>query len=104
LSSNTSRCVPISGYFDDGHSTIAQPCSFPCLDCSTTAVLCISCINDTYGINLINSHCQLCSDLISGCDQCMNSSSCLVCQVGYFMTSTFKCTSTCGDSFLNTLK
>jgi hypothetical protein len=48
LDANNSLCVAINGYYDDGNSSIAQPCIYPCGNCQQTAYNCTTCINDTY--------------------------------------------------------
>ena len=77
---NTSRCVPLDGFFDDGSSFNAQPCSVTCLTCNgNTTSDCISC--DTNASRVLNgTQCATCADAVSqGCTSCFDNSTGFVC-------------------------
>lgn len=91
---STSMCDPVSGYYDDGSSTIAQPCSSPCVTCQSGPLLCLTCVNDTYAVNPSNSNCMLCSALMSNCIFCTSYQFCTQCAPGpyYLAPLTSGCT------------
>lgn len=61
---NGTRCSPLSGYYDDGNSSIAYPCTSPCDSCVNSGSTCQSCV---YGYYLNGTSCMACSSAITAC-------------------------------------
>lgn len=127
--SNTSRCIPLPGYYDSGASQ-AVPCiASNCLTC-TSAVICTSCppgkfltSSKTCGVCPVNclncsstTICVVCATYykvslgtcIPDCSSILNCStcsvtsgnlSCLTCALGYSLVSN-ACIQVCGDGML----
>ena len=61
INSNTSRCIPLDGFYDDGSSFNAQPCDLTCLTCDGgTQTNCLSC-NSNDGLILNGTQCITCA-------------------------------------------
>ena len=80
--SNTSRCLPNSGYYDDGSNSLAPACNANCLTCTTSATYCTTCAAGKYltGTNT-------CAACITNCAACTAATSCTTCNTGYTYTA-----------------
>ena len=71
MNNGTSRCDPMSGYYEGG-VTQANQCVSPCQTCSSVSI-CLDCIS---GYFLSSGSCISCS---SNCSSCSSSSVCTSC-------------------------
>ena len=116
LDMNSSRCVPMSGYFES-NKTVSSACSLGCNNC-TSLTNCFNCF-DRYVFNHSSNACSACPYDCFTCDLAGN---CLTCSsatdfrelsglrciplVGYFESNSSvagKCESYCDSCFNSTL-
>lgn len=90
LSSSTSRCVPINGYFDN-LTTVCVKCGSNCLQC-VSASYCVNC-EDGYYIS--GGVCAKCPE---GCLTCISNSECQSCSAGLILAANFLCYAPCFPS------
>jgi hypothetical protein len=77
LDPNSSLCIPMNGYFDDGtNNSIAQKCNSPCESCIGDADNCTSCISSAYFLDSLIMKCIPCSTTLSKCLSCIDSMTC----------------------------
>lgn len=86
------ECVSCSnGYFKDSVTKLCRSCTEQpgCMLCANENV-CEYC-GPSYYIDHAVSKCVKCSDSIPFCVTCLESTRCLSCQSGYFVTEKFFC-------------
>ena len=91
---SSSRCVPLAGYYDDGTSNVAKPCTGNCATCVSPGTSCLSCVTGSY---MNGSSCITCSTVISNCATCTSSTSCTACKTSFTSYSATNCSCAAGQ-------